>query len=38
MKIKVLGPGRARCQQLEKTTKEVVCPTSFVETEDWALE
>jgi small redox-active disulfide protein 2 len=24
MKIKVLGPGCARCQQLEKTTKEVV--------------
>ncbi len=24
MKIKVLGPGCARCHQLEKTTKEVV--------------
>ncbi len=24
MKIKVLGPGCARCQQLEKTTREVV--------------
>jgi len=24
MKIKVLGPGCARCQQLERTTKEVV--------------
>ena len=24
MRIKVLGPGCARCQQLEKTTKEVV--------------
>ena len=24
MKIKVLGPGCARCQQLEKMTKEVV--------------
>ena len=24
MKIKVLGPGCARCQQLEKTTKEIV--------------
>ena len=24
MKIKILGPGCARCQQLEKTTKEVV--------------
>ena len=24
MKIKVLGPGCARCQQLEKTAKEVV--------------
>ena len=24
MKIKVLGPGCSRCQQLEKTTKEVV--------------
>ncbi|MCD6391560.1 MAG: TM0996/MTH895 family glutaredoxin-like protein [Dehalococcoidia bacterium] len=24
MNIKVLGPGCARCQQLEKTTKEVV--------------
>lgn len=24
MKIKVLGPGCARCQQLGKTTKEVV--------------
>ncbi len=24
MKIKILGPGCARCQQLEKTTNEVV--------------
>lgn len=24
MKIKILGPGCARCQQLERTTKEVV--------------
>ena len=24
MNIKILGPGCARCQQLEKTTKEVV--------------
>jgi small redox-active disulfide protein 2 len=24
MKIKILGPGCARCQQLEKTAKEVV--------------
>lgn len=24
MKIKILGPGCARCHQLEKTTKEVV--------------
>ena len=24
MKIKVLGPGCAKCQQLEKTTREVV--------------
>ena len=24
MKIKILGPGCARCDQLEKTTKEVV--------------
>ena len=24
MKIKVLGPGCARCQQLEKTTMEVI--------------
>lgn len=24
MKIKILGPGCARCQQLEKTTREVV--------------
>jgi len=24
MKITILGPGCARCQQLEKTTKEVV--------------
>ena len=24
MKIKVLGPGCARCQQLERTTKKVV--------------
>lgn len=24
MKIKVLGPGCARCQQLKRTTKEVV--------------
>ena len=24
MKIKVLGPGCARCQQLKKTTREVV--------------
>ena len=24
MKIKVLGPGCARCQQFEKTTREVV--------------
>jgi small redox-active disulfide protein 2 len=24
MKIKVLGPGCARCQQLEKTTSEVI--------------
>ena len=24
MKIKILGPGCARCQQLEQTTKEVV--------------
>jgi small redox-active disulfide protein 2 len=24
MKIKVLGPGCARCEQLERTTKEVV--------------
>ena len=24
MKIKVLGPGCAKCQQLEKTTREIV--------------